>query len=257
MEIRILATGLRPPAGRRLRECLTELEMQRGALGWFRGELLLLDNPEDAALAASAEYFDLILLGLDEQRGAPDFLALQRAAPATPVVLVAGDGQEVLAARLIREGAQDYLLASAWPAGDLERTLRNAIERMRVRNGERYQCLYDPGTGLPNRAGFLTYGEPLLRVAARLHGLLLLARGVSPAANPARWQGARRALDAADLLAQIGEDEVAVLAVAEDEAQLASWAAELRAAGIAVWTGPAADGPLLLEDWLSGVAVRE
>ena len=65
MEIRILATGLRPQAGRRLRECLTELEMQRGELGWFRGELLLLDSPDDAALVASAEYFDLILLGLD------------------------------------------------------------------------------------------------------------------------------------------------------------------------------------------------
>lgn len=257
MEIRILATGLQPQAGRRLRECLTELEMQRGALGWFRGELLLLDSPEDAALVASAEYFDLILLGVDDQRGAPDFLALQRAAPATPVVLVADEEQEVLAARLIREGAQDYLLAAAWSAADLGRTLRNSIERMRLRNGERYQCLHDPGTGLPNRAGFLTFGEPILRVAARLHGLLLLARGVSPAADPARWQGARRALDAADLLAQIGEDQVAVLAVAGDEAQLTSWAAELRSAGIAVWTGPAADGPLLLEDWLSGASVRK
>lgn len=257
MEIRILATGLGPQAGRRLRECLTELEMQRGELGWFRGELLQLDSPEDAALVASAETFDVILLGLDDQRGAADFLALQRAAPATPIVLAAGERQEVLAARLIREGAQDYLLGSAWPAGTLGRTLRNSIERMRIRNGERYHCLYDPDTGLPNRAGFLTYGEPILRVAARLHGLLLLARGVSPAANPAQWQGARGALDAADLLAQIGEDEVAVLAVAEDERQLASWAAELRAAGIEVWTGPAAAEPLLLEDWLAGAAVRK
>lgn len=257
MEIRILATGLGPQAGRLLRECLTELEMQRGALGWFRGELLRLDSPEDAALVA-AEHSDLILLGLDDQRGASDFLALQRAAPATPIVLVAGEGQELLAARLIREGAQDYLLGSAWPAGELGRTLRNAIERMRIRNGERYHRLHDPGTGLPNRAGFLTYGEPILRVAARLHGLLLLARGVSPAADPARWQGARGALDAADLLAQIGDDEVAVLAVAADGAQLASWASELRAAGIEVWTGPAAAaGPLILEDWLSAAVVRK
>ena len=258
MEIRILATGLWPEAGRRLRESLTELEMRRGPLGWFRGDLLSLENPADAALVMAAEFYDIVLLGLDPQSGAADFLAVHAAAPAIPMVLVAEPADEPLAARLIREGAQDYLLAPAWSSEQLGRTLRNAIERTRIRNGERFQCLYDPATGLPNRAGFLTFGEPVVRVAARLGGSLLLARGVSPAADPGAWKNLHGALDGVDLVAHIAEREVAILAIGTGPHQTADWAARLRAVGLEVHIERAVDAaPTILEDWLAGAAVRE
>jgi CheY-like chemotaxis protein len=258
MEIRILATRLPPQAVRRLRAALAELETGRGPRGWFRGELLHLEAAEDARAVAAAERFDALLLGIDSQSGAAEYCALQRAAPATPVVLLADATGEELAARLVREGAQDYLCGNAWTAGDLARTIGNAIERARIRNGERLQSLHDPGSGLPNRRGFLIFGVPMVRLAARLGGTLVLARGAPPAAAPEQWRVAMDVFEALDLVAQTAADEIAVLAVARSEEQARRLGAALEAARqeVRVEAAAALSGEGL-EEWLAGTAMRK
>jgi len=77
---------------------------------------------------------DVVLAGLDlpDSRGLDTFRRLHRAC-AVPIVIVAGHADDELALRLVREGAQDCIDATALDGPALARRLTYACERHRLR----------------------------------------------------------------------------------------------------------------------------
>ncbi|HEY2251219.1 MAG TPA: ATP-binding protein, partial [Planctomycetaceae bacterium] len=78
--------------------------------------------------------FDAVLLDLQlpDSRGLDTFRAVQKAAPALPVVVLSGFEDENTALTAVQEGAQDYLVKGSVTTAVLERTVRYAIERSRT-----------------------------------------------------------------------------------------------------------------------------
>jgi diguanylate cyclase (GGDEF)-like protein/PAS domain S-box-containing protein len=93
----------------------------------------------DAALhhLAEADEPDCVLLDLElpDASGTAGVERLLRSAPHVPVVVLTGHGDEELPGRVIRAGAQDFLVKGSETGGALMRTVRNAIDRRRT--GER------------------------------------------------------------------------------------------------------------------------
>ncbi len=77
---------------------------------------------------------DVILLdlGLPDSQGFDTFIKVHNSVPQVPVVILSGLTDEELAARAVREGAQDYLVKGHVDSDLLGRSLRYAIERKRV-----------------------------------------------------------------------------------------------------------------------------
>jgi FixJ family two-component response regulator len=120
---------------------------------------LLTDEPVDAVV------LDVELCGA---RAADAFRRLQDAAPRTPVILFAAQEDADVAARLLREGAQDFLIAQSVDAAPLAHALGTAIERQRLLSGARAACMEDPLTRLLNRAAFLALADRDRKLAQKL-----------------------------------------------------------------------------------------
>ena len=93
---------------------------------------------------------------------------IQAAAPHVPVILMAAKEDIEVAVRLVREGAQDFLIAPEIDAAPLAHALGTAIERQRLLSAARAATGEDPFTGLPNRKAFLALGERDRRMAEKL-----------------------------------------------------------------------------------------
>ena len=78
-------------------------------------------------------HFDLILLdfGLPDSHGLETFLRANRAAPHVAIVPLTATGDEELALRAIKLGAEDYLFKGGVNKQLLVRTMRYAVERKR------------------------------------------------------------------------------------------------------------------------------
>jgi DNA-binding NtrC family response regulator len=86
---------------------------------------------KDAIGQLSSKKFDLVLLDLmlPDSAGLDTFRAVHRASPDVPVVLLTGLSDENLAAKAVREGAQDYLVKGQVDPATLVRSMRYAVER--------------------------------------------------------------------------------------------------------------------------------
>ncbi len=89
-----------------------------------------LDEALEAAISAR---FDIILLDLmlPDSRGFDTFSSMHGRAGSVPIVVLTGLSDENLAARAVREGAQDYLVKGQVDTPMLMRAMRFAIERKR------------------------------------------------------------------------------------------------------------------------------
>jgi DNA-binding NarL/FixJ family response regulator len=74
---------------------------------------------------------DVILLDvlLPDSRGFEAFADLRAEVPDVPVIILSGISDEILALKLVRDGAQDYLVKGEVTTSLLVRTIRCAIER--------------------------------------------------------------------------------------------------------------------------------
>ena len=71
----------------------------------------------------------LLDLNLPDSRGAETFRKLLERAPDVPVVILSGQDDQALAIKALHQGAQDYLVKGGLTSGDLDRSMRYAIER--------------------------------------------------------------------------------------------------------------------------------
>lgn len=154
-----------------LRDVLTEIGEGRYWNNWVNMEVLEAVSWIKASAILSSEPVDIVLLDLNilDSHGMETFRRAQRVAPDIPIVLLVGASEEMLGLRLVRDGAQDFLVKKQVDCAPLAHAMRNAIERHRLLTAARAASTHDTLTGLLNRGGFLTSTERNLKLAARLN----------------------------------------------------------------------------------------
>jgi two-component system cell cycle response regulator len=183
---------------------------------------------------------DLLLLDLDVP-DSEDMGTFERAhafAPDVPIVVLTGMEDQDMALSMVKSGAQDYLVKGEVSPDLLLRSIRYAVERHRLTSALRSLSLIDDLTGLYNRRGFSDLGEQHLRLARRTARAVLLVYvdldDLKTINDTLGHQTGDRALTRvadllretfrqSDIIARIGGDEFAVMALEaseENEAQL-------------------------------------
>jgi CheY-like chemotaxis protein/GGDEF domain-containing protein len=156
-----------------IREALIEIEDNCLWGRWSNCMLTQVDQLHDAVDCLQAAPFDAILLNLtlpDASNLLDTFLRVQAAASGTAVLVLSDDDDPMLAAQLVREGAQDVIVKSEIECIPLSRAIRNGIERTRRQAALEKRVLIDPLTGVQNRFGFLELGAHYLKLA-RITGI--------------------------------------------------------------------------------------
>ena len=118
-----------------------------------------------------AEPPDLVLLDLNlpDSRGLDTFNTIRANAPAVPIVVLTVLDDRELALKVVRSGAQDYLVKGQIDNRTLLRSIQYALIRHRLQHDEESPAWRDSLTNLYNRQGFLVLGEQLLRLADKYH----------------------------------------------------------------------------------------
>jgi PleD family two-component response regulator len=153
-----------------LKDVLADIEEGRHFRTWVHLEPLHVANWDEAEAILSTEKIDVILLNpeLPDCQGFETFRRSKAVAPAVPVVLLLGVGDEALGVRIVREGAQDFLIRGQVDCAPLAHALRNAVERERLVAAEQTVRFLDPLTGLANLGCFELFAERDRKVAERL-----------------------------------------------------------------------------------------
>lgn len=159
-----------------LRDVLTEIGDGGFWSTWVNIEVLHASSWSDASAILSEESLDLILLDLDvlDSQGIETFRRAQRAAQDIPMILLVGRCEEGLGVRLVRDGAQDFLVKKQIDCAPLAHAMQNAIERHRLLTAARAASTQDPLTGLPNRPGFLAAAHRDSKLAEKLGRRLMI-----------------------------------------------------------------------------------
>lgn len=173
---------------------------------------------------------ELVLVDLDlpDSNGLETLRRVTDIARETPVIVLTASQDEETGIRALQHGAQDYLLTSEVNPRTLSRAVRYALERQRLKSALTAQSQSDELTRLYNRRGFLSLAQRHLDLARRNHTshLLLYADldGLEQINKTLGHEDGDHALREAahvlrcsfrdtDILARLGSDEFAVLAV--------------------------------------------
>ena len=174
---------------------------------------------------------DVVLLDLflPDSEGLDTFLKIHAQAPATPVVVLTVYDDDAIALEAVRRGAQDYLVKGLiTDARMLGRVIQYAIERQRMQSALQNLALIDELTKLYNRRGFLKLATQHLKLARRAKrgSLLVLVdldglKQINDSFGHREGDQAlidtaellRGAFRASDIIARIGGDEFAILAI--------------------------------------------
>jgi signal transduction histidine kinase len=136
--IRVLLVEDNPADARLIHEEFRELE-RAGGSGTHSYTLVYADRLVTGLARLAEGTVDVVLLdlALPDGYGMATLERVRAAAPATPVLVLTGLDDEGLAARAVREGAQDYLVKGRVNGEVLGRTILYAIERGRLLASER------------------------------------------------------------------------------------------------------------------------
>lgn len=206
------------------------LEEQLTEVAPFQFIIELAPSVDQAGKQMARKAIDLILLDLN----APDgnamgmFEQVKSVAGETPIVVLAGIDDEAVAMQAVEAGAQDYIVKGHVNSRYLASALRYAVTRQRLRERLVNAAHLDELTGLYNRRGLLNLGKQQLVMADRTkRGLLLFFVDLDDMKqindSYGHKVGDRALLDTAnlfrksfrksDIIARIGGDEFAILAV--------------------------------------------
>jgi diguanylate cyclase (GGDEF)-like protein len=232
--LKVLLLSDRPHDGRRLVPGATE-ETDR-----VLGDPVVAGRVTEALRQLSVQRFDVVLLDLAPQRnrGLDAIARVHDVAPDTPVVVLGPRADDDVAVQAIREGAQDYVVDGRTDASTLVRVLRCAIERQVVQNSLRGMSLVDQLTGLYNRRGFFTLARQHEKLANRLRRRMLhifldldglkqvndtFGHREGDLALVETAEVLRQTFRESDVVARIGGDEFAVLALETSRASGLLW----------------------------------
>jgi len=182
----------------------------------------------------SAGGVDLILLDLDlpDSEDVGTFERVQGFAPDVPIVVLTRVEDEGMALKMVKAGAQDYLVKKEITPELLLRSLRYAVERHRLASALRSLSLIDDLTGLYNRRGFSQLGEQHLLLARRTSRAVLvvyldvddlktindtLGHHAGDHALVRVAELLRETFRQSDIIGRIGGDEFAVMALEASE----------------------------------------
>lgn len=176
MTLRILIIEPDPEYLQFLREVLNEIEAGRYWSNWVHIETLDAACWEEAATILAKEPIDICLLDpqLPDSQWLETFHRAQAIARSIPMIVLAEQDGVEEAVRMVRDGAQDFLLKKQLDCAPLAHAMRNAVERHRVLNAARAAAMTDSLTGLPNRVGFLTAADRDRRLAELLGRRLMI-----------------------------------------------------------------------------------
>jgi FixJ family two-component response regulator len=184
MNLRILLVESEPEEVVILQDVLREIEDERWLHEWPEIELLHAATWQEAegiltnaAYPGSLPHAVLLNPDLADSQGAQTFRRLQACAPDVPVILLVNASDLSMATKLVREGAQDFLIQKQVDCAPLAHALRNAVARQRLLAAARAATLADALTGLPNRISFLAQAARDRKLAERLgcRWMLLIA----------------------------------------------------------------------------------
>ena len=153
-----------PADARLLKEAVAEVGAARSI------ELVHVDRLATALQRLKTESFDVVLLDLSlpDESGLQTLIRAHAAAPSVPIVVLTGLDDEALAARAVREGAQDYLVKGRMDGYLLVRAMRYATERKHAievlqRREEHFRLLIENALDLisiTNSDGTIRYVSP-------------------------------------------------------------------------------------------------
>ena len=173
---------------------------------------------------------DIILLelSLPDSRGLETFEKIQSIASSIPIVILTSLDDEIVALHAVQKGAQDYLLKGEVEGKLLPRVIRYAIERHRLKAELINLSFADDLTGLHNRRGFFVFTDQQIKLARRAkRGFLMILADLDglkqindtyghPQGDIAIGKAAeliRNTFRKSDIVARIGGDEFAILAI--------------------------------------------
>lgn len=229
MTLRVLVAQSKQEDALFVRDVIADLEGGSYWTTWTRVAAMFAGSWAEAQAILETEPIDVLLLDLDlvDSQGPETFFRAQAAAPHVPVVLVVDSANTSLAERLLREGAQDFLLQDEMDCAPLARALGNAVSRHRLLAATRASSMTDPLTGLFNRTAFLTLAERDRTLAERLGVrmiLIAITRGDLEAIAATRGKDRRdlelvatadflrRLAGPADLAARVDDNAFAIVA---------------------------------------------
>ena len=177
-----------------------------------------------------AREFDVVLLDLSlpEARGLDALVRIHERHEDVPVIALTARGEDELAAQALMVGAQDFLQKGKITGDLLSRAIRAAVHISNLQAALRSLSFIDGLTGLYNRRGFVTLGEPYLKRAQRQKGQFLIVsvdvsglKQINTAASYDEGDSVLRAVAEilkksfrdSDLLARIEGGSFAVMAV--------------------------------------------
>jgi PleD family two-component response regulator len=159
-----------------LDDVLTGIEEGSYWTSWVHIETLHAMSLAEALALLSDEAVDAVMLSLNlsDGQGVEGFRQIQELAPQVPVILMAQASDRSLAAQLIREGAQDFLLKDEIDCSPVAHALHNALERHRLLAATRASNWNDQLTGLLHLEGFLSMAERDYKLAAQLGARMMV-----------------------------------------------------------------------------------
>jgi DNA-binding response OmpR family regulator len=217
LHLRVLIVEGEPEEVVFLKDVLSEIEEGRGFRPWKGIDVLYAQTCEEAEALLATETVDVIVLNPDlpDRKGFPTFRRLQAIAPSIPMVVLLGQGEAVFGVRLVREGAQDFLIRPHIDCEILLHALRNAMERPKPAVASEASRLRDNLTGLPSVGCFALFAERDLNLARQLgcRWMILIAEPPSLESDSGACAQQRvdlRLVEAAEVLRQLASPADAV-----------------------------------------------
>jgi len=236
--IKVLLIEDNPGDARLIREALAEA---RGATF----DVLCAERLKEGLQRLGEGKFDVVLLDLSlpDSRGLDTVSKAHAQAPGVPMIVMTGSEDEPLGVKAVQSGAQDYLIKGEVDSNVLVRSMRYAIERQRTLAELRNLSLVDELTNLYNRRGFLILAHQQVYMVhqAKAQMVLLFAdldrmKWINDTLGHHEGDQAlketanilKKTFRKLDIVARIGGDEFAVLAIGTSRASAQTLIARLQ-----------------------------